>query len=409
MSNKQMEQPLLRKRASVDVVGALLQAAFAVIGLASSILWNQLMLCVAVLTQLFGKPALAKAATSQNCCCAVAMLFLTFGPRLLRWNLSACQRLILCACSYLVMIGLGLVLAQMLRAGEPAEELFLILVAINGLCTGLVQNVAASLSTSVPGASSALLFGESLSPLLAVSIAIMAETLMSKGGVADLHEASFYTIVTAEIFVCIAIVGVAFAWRSDSLSNPEHGTIADALETGGYREEYFWERMHVLFCNSCVALLACCAWVFLLCASPFIAEGLCQEAGCAEILPQRMISIANIAATLGRFLALKVSHAPGAPMLVLESLSLLALGLLIVLPCVWHWVPEMPFSEALVTGLPIAGGITLWSNSLLMRNDHSSQAACGHSIYAPCPVTTEITWLSLQVGSISGTLLAAAL
>ncbi|OLQ00604.1 hypothetical protein AK812_SmicGene16696 [Symbiodinium microadriaticum] len=156
-----------------------------------------LMLCVAVLTQLFGKPALAKAATSQNCCCAVAMLFLTFGPRLLRWNLSACQRLILCACSYLVMIGLGLVLAQMLRAGEPAEELFLssglplriglglvlaqmlragepaeelflILVAINGLCTGLVQNVAASLSTSVPGASSALLFGESLSPLLAV-------------------------------------------------------------------------------------------------------------------------------------------------------------------------------------------------------------------------------------------------
>jgi len=166
--------------------------------------------------------------------------------------------------------------------------------------------------------------------------------------------------------------------------------------------------MSELLCNSIVALLACSIWVFLLCSSPFMAAGICEDTKCAEILPQRMISTANLAATLGRFLGLKVAKTPYMLLLVAESLTLAGSGVAVILASVAS-VATLPMGMALVSGLSMAGGITLWSNFLLMRNDHSAQAACNHSVYMPCHITTEIMWLAIQVGSICGTFGAAAL
>ena len=45
------------------------------------------------------------------------------------------------------------------------------------------------------------------------------------------------------------------------------------------------------------------------CASPYVAEGLCSnDLGCGRLLPRRMISIANVAATGGRFMGLKAQE-----------------------------------------------------------------------------------------------------
>jgi len=368
-----------------------------VIGLASSVLWNQLMLCVTVLTGLFGKPALARAATAQNALCALAMVLLTFGQRLVP-QMDVRSRLTLCAASFVVMLGLGMALASMLHDADAPEHIFLTLVALNGLCTGMAQNLAASLSTMFEGASGALLFGESMSPLVAVAIAACAESL---GQVASL------TLLLAEGFVLGALLAIAWVARAKAAA-PSASSAGQCLCEGGEAREYVLHRFSQLLGNTAVAFFACCIWVFLLCSSPFISEGLCRGSACSN-LPSRMISVANVAATLGRFLGLKVNGRSWLPALVLESLMLLGFGMLVIFASAFAELPAMSFQAALAVALCISGGLTLWSNFLLMRNDHSAQSTCGHSVLLPCHVTTEIMWLSIQVGSITGTRFAAAL
>jgi len=59
-------------------------------------------------------------------------------------------------------------------------------------------------------------------------------------------------------------------------------------------------------------------------------------------------------------------------------------------------------------GTAMAAVVTLWSNFIVMRNDHIAQARCGHSVLAPCQVTSQIMWVALQGGAITGTIAAAA-
>ena len=60
------------------------------------------------------------------------------------------------------------------------------------------------------------------------------------------------------------------------------------------------------------------------------------------------------------------------------------------------------YKHFLLAPLCFSAGLTGWSNFLLMRNDHSAQQTCGHSILLPCHVSTEIMWLSIQVGLPAG-------
>eukprot|EP00913_Durusdinium_trenchii_P007090 g6668.t1 len=178
---------------------------------------------------------------------------------------------------------------------------------------------------------------------------------------------------------------------------------------GGSAREYVLHRIGQLFCNSVVAFFACFVWVFLLCASPYVAGGLCFDLGCGPWLPKAMISAANMAATGGRLVGLKAGTKPWLPALVLESLMLLCLGLFVLFACMGAHLPAVSLPTAVARGLTISAGLTGWSNFLLMRNDHSAQQSCGHSILLPCHVSTEIMWLSIQVGSIAGTSFAASL
>jgi len=404
-----MENPLLHPNLDGKSSTLLVQIAFALIGLASSALWNQLMLCVVVLTELYGKSALAQAATAQNAMCAMAMIILTFGQRLIPTaQMSARYRLFLCACSLLsmIMFSLGFVFASTVYHVEGAKEVFLLIVGLNGLCTGMSQNLAASISTISPGASGALLFGESMSPLVAVAIC----TLTELSRCSSVEQAAAWTLLQAQIFVIAAFVACIFLWYSGAVNGTAAPTIVECVIEGGEAREYVLHRVAQLICNAVVAFCCCCAWVFLLCSSPFIAEGLCgSNELCSTLLPQRMISISNMAATFGRLMGLKVGTQPWLPSLVVEGLMLLCFVLLITFACIGGRLVEASFTTALAMGLSIFGGLTLWSNFLLMRNDHSAQRSCGHSIILPCHVTTEVMWLAIQLGSIAGTCLAASL
>lgn len=77
---------------------------------------------------------------------------------------------------------------------------------------------------------------------------------------------------------------------------------------------------------------------------------------------------------------------------------LLAFGMLVIFACIQGHLLAQSRPAALAMGLSISGGITAWCNFLLMRNDHSGQQSCGHSVLLPCHVTTELMWLAIQLG-----------
>eukprot|EP00438_Fugacium_kawagutii_P021204 Skav201601 [mRNA] locus=scaffold152:827478:836949:+ [translate_table: standard] len=131
MGISEAEKPLLGD-GEVAETSVLVQIAFLIIGLATSVVWNQLMLCVVVLTELFGKSALAKAATAQNAFCAAAMLLLTFGQRLApKAQMSGKGRLLLCTGSLLAMLCFGVLLASLLdEEMAGAQHIFLLIVLL---------------------------------------------------------------------------------------------------------------------------------------------------------------------------------------------------------------------------------------------------------------------------------------
>merc|ERR1711933_667853 len=106
---------------------------------------------------------------------------------------------------------------------------------------------------------------------------------------------------------------------------------------------------------------------------------------------------ANVAALSGRLTGLN-SKGPAIMRLVVESLMLLVMGVFTAWEAVTSRVigSEFPFT-AFNLAISFMAFFVFWSNFLLMRNDHSAQSSCCHSVMLPCPVTTQIMWLSIQL------------
>lgn len=374
---------------------------FAVVGLATSIVWNQLMLCVQALVELFGNSALATAATSQNALCAAAMIAFTVLPLARHYT----SRLRVCMGGFAVMMALGAGFTVAFQYRELPAVAFLLAVAVNGICTGTVQSLAASLSGSYPHAPGALLLGESCASMVAV-----ATSLVVRSFGLEVFTESAVCLVAAQTFLLAALLALAALSGMAPTTTMDADTLGACLTgTNPEYKEYAIRRLGELVGNSVVAFVACMMWVFLLCSTPFMATGLCgSDEECAGALPALVISAANLSAVLGRCLGLRLRNSSAAGLLA-EAALLAGGGLAAVRLCVLSAAPAgglWAFVGPARIGASIGVAITVWSNCLLMRNDHNAQAGCGHSVLAPCPVTTQVTWIAIQLGSIAGTLLA---
>jgi hypothetical protein len=375
---------------------------FGAIGLSTSVLWNQLMLCVEVLVELFGESALSSAASSQNICCALAMACLTLLPFGQTTRLRIGVTLVAVFMMMMLATGLAWALIQTaLHQQYFPQWAFLTAVALNGVCTGASQNLAASLSGEFDSAPRALLLGEAMSPLAAVVISTSVAYLP----LSSQFTASAVTLLVMQIFLVGAIWSLLKLRSLTPKVLPFPDTIGRCMSDGGSAQEYAYRRISELVGNSAVAIVCCAIWVFLLCSTPFIADGLCGgNDDCRSSLPKIMISVANVTAVSGRFLAFNMD---GAKLwCLLTDCSVLCItGLVSVAACVKGLVATDTASP-LVVGVSLSGVLTLWCNLSLMRNDHNAQFSCKHSILMPCPVTTQAIWLAIQTGSIGGTVLA---
>ena len=406
----------------------LLKAGFTFIGLASSILWNTLLLSVSLLIDLYGDSVVSTACLAQNIVCATTMVATTA----MNVHPSRQTMVFICDAAILCMMAIGAVLISCLHMRWLPLPLFCTLVACNGLCTGIVQIFGASLSglfsALSPSVPTALLVGEAASPLAATLISLLVGQ-MALGA----YEATILSLCSPLAFLVLGVVALRVPVRVSAESNAQVKPLHRARSTGGdpnqmvmahpnemlwvkrqtSRTERIWARVVTLTSNALAVFIATGAWCYALCVFPHVATALCvREPGgsaCVGTLTQRMIAASNVAAFAGRIAGGAISRVH-LTTLVLEAFCLATFGGLWAgaaqgnLPSLLAQpLSVLVWPAPLAFGVAGSGAISLWANALLARLSLEAQSRCNHSNLSPCPFTMQISFASLQLGALGGT------
>jgi len=411
-------EPLLldaRLRPSHDLTRGEVNLIFGVLGLSSSVLWNQIMLSTGLLVSLFGEHAISIAATAQNLLCATAMWLLTFAPASVAMKARGSQdhrtrQLMLAVAMVMCMLLLGVALCVSLLLKSLPLWLLIVLVAFDGAATGTAQVVAASLGGMLSGSSSeaagALLLGEAAAPLLTA----LCSALVSLQPV--YHDA--YSSTLATLLLPMAILGLALlALRRLQLANPPGGVPAECktlgIETSSHEgAARISARLRALLPNAlCVGAL-CVTWIFFLCSTPYIAVGMCGATiggDCERDVVGLMIGVSNVAAFIGRLLGGVLPPNLGTSWpLIVETCAVIGLSFGAVLSTE---ALSIPVRNPQAVGGAMSAVLTLWCNALLMRLSAAAQRSAGeaHGILCPCPYTAQVSWVALQTGCVVGAVL----
>lgn len=415
--------PLLSGELTTNITRLL----FAVLGFASSILWNQLLLSVGLLVQLFGDHAIGVAATSQNALCTAAMVVLTFAPHHIAVTARGDDRrersIALCRISVALMLVLGLALTASLLIHRLPLALFVLLVCINGVATGTTQVVSASLGGMLSGrasaANGALLVGEAAAPLLT--------TLMAAGATYAESSDTYLSTVISLILPLVALCAALAALQRLSRDQAQLDTLPSECNTMGTMlsdvssdaQSVLKRRMHQVRSSVVATCAICVVWVFFLSSVPYIADGLCSTdtqvantagdvARCIAHVSPLMVGASNVAAFVGRWGGTFLPV--GTPRVLVREAAVLFVGVgsLTLLAEGPGEVPLVAPLGAATVGLGLSFGLTLWTNVLLMRLSRAGHASADnpHSLKAQCPVAAQMTWVAIQSGCMVGSVLS---
>ena len=409
---------------------------FGVLGLCSSILWNQLLLSVGLLVSLFGESAISYAATAQNLLCAAVMWLLTFAPQSVAMKARGGDQhrdrsIMLAAAAVICMIALGAAICLFLMVRQLPLWLFIVIVAFDGAATGTAQIVGASLGGMLSGSSSdaagALLLGEAAAPLLTA----LCSALSSLNPAHDAYRSTLASLALPMAILALALVALRMLYRA----RPPGGVPLECKTLGitsssAEGASIISSRFRALLPNAACVGALCLLWIFFLCSIPAVAAGLCragpdhadgqangqangqaaQGVGeCLQGVPSLMVGASNVAAFIGRLIGGILP--PGCiPTwgLVLESVIIVVGGFAAILATEAF---EEGVAQPVAFGGAMSAGLTLWCNALLMRLSAAAQSSAGpeHSIMSPCPITAQISWVAIQTGCVCGSALSFVL
>lgn len=462
-------EPLLlgdARRPSKDLTRTQVSFIFCVLGLCSSILWNQLLLSVGLLVELFGDEVISIAATSQNLLCTVVMWVLTFAPASVAMKARGAGdqhrmrqiSLAIMAVACMLCLGAALVVALLVR--RLPLWLLVALVAIDGAATGAAQIVGASLAGMLSGTSSdaagALLLGEAAAPLLT---ALCAALVSLQPALGDAYESTLVALSLPMGVLMLALVALRMLYRS----NPPGGVPLECKTLGIAGSDasgaaLISRRVRALLPNAACVSALCAVWIFLLCSTPTIAAGLCRsgtsssasgdgegmlpsegggeggggellsdpqladERRCVVAVPSLMVGVSNVSAFLGRLIGavlppICVPGLGGRPtsVLAVETIAVVMLSLGAVFAAETLSEGEGGgmggVGDPSVVGGTLSAVVTLWCNALLMRLSSVAQRSAGseHNIMCPCPITAQISWVAIQTGCVGGSALSFVL
>jgi hypothetical protein len=336
------------------------------------------------------------------------MVVLTAWP----YQISHSRKIELSVFALVCMMCLGAVLVVGMLWHTLPAYIFLPIVAIDGVLTGLVQILGSSIAsafpsrrvegevrTSLPGA---VLIGEAASPLLTTAIAAMVR----QTGWAT-FERSALAIAIQMVFLVAAISALFILTKRRVPVSPLMSGKGLAVLVREEDVHVIWKRVRNLYQGSLGVFSAALVWIFLICSFPYVSHGLCGgDVECTTFLPPIMVGSANVAAFVGRVLGNYMLGSCQLWALILETAAFLVLGLLVIYAS--EGLAPVGVSYPLAIAVLMSGGLVLWSNTIIIRLFDDAQTQFQHlkdvcAAKNHCAITSQISWVALQVGSVAGT------
>jgi len=400
-----------------------LQSTFIFLGLSTSVLWNQLLLSSTVLISLFGDSALAHACLAQNLCSALTMIGLTMMPI----DFDQKQQIQISAFCFGGMLLIGGLVVHGFMAETMTFTFFGGLVGILGLLTGLVQlqigSLAGVLSQSrktkatdngdmtVNGGSlsDSVLMGNTASPLVTTAVFMATQHFYvdQATGNVDEFQAANMTLGFAMLALLIGTC-LVLSLLATKLCVPEIVQIGDIYEDGFENQEDAEQTAKLVeYVNKVIrklkhigwaVLVVGIYWIFFFCQLPYIDAGLTVGTNVSpRKLTPLLVATANVAAFCGCFFGQHLSRS----YTILEAYVMALVGISLV-----YFAMKTPVSAPTEVAIMFAFVSIFWCSSLVIRLFARAQATMGHSLDRKCPITSQVTWVALQTGCVTGTLVA---
>jgi F0F1-type ATP synthase membrane subunit c/vacuolar-type H+-ATPase subunit K len=276
-----------------------------------------------------------------------------------------------------------------------------------------MSGLFSKISSSIPGG---LILGEALAPLIAAAISVAVNARVS-----DTYTKAIIPLVFAEFFLLLALIACArlFNYNEPAQRPPPPVTCGTCQAEGGTTKEYVWRRVSEMSLNGFCGFFASAVWVYTMGSMPYMASGLCganvnptaEETQCAVTTPTFTVVASHVFCYIGRQIGTRFASMTERCYMMqtifLECMLLAVFGFYSV-----HWCKTGGFrtEDMLPQAAHLAVGVTTiisgYANMLLIRLSYEAQKQCGHSVMFPCPVTTQITWVTRSFGSIGGVALS---
>ncbi|CAE8594302.1 unnamed protein product [Polarella glacialis] len=403
-------------------------AAFFVLGAASDVTFNALVLCVPYLRQTLGKRVLLEMGICQFAGSTGAMLLLlafaseaVARPRLKRHLVMQ-----LLALGTMMLLNVFVLSCALLGRKLPAFPL-LVLLLLGGISSGTMQSLVAVLAglmtkfTRHDYAAAAQMSGHGFGILLPSALQLML--LAPSSGLVSPALAAGCSAALGVCVLCLA-VGVLrwLQWQASyrtcaaggvaALSGSQEIEDLFANRFAGWLQARFWQLLVV----SAALALNFAFTVYCGQLTPFLPLASASGSSFGAQLPTLLLSITNVCDFAGRWVAARLlrvnSSRPSVVAVLLIGRSAMVVVVTLyakgLLPASANegpgvvWVLAFGYAvNSTLSGL-VSVGLTQFGQEKCMRTGGANMdTATG----LPCPIAAQVMWLASVVGSISGTLI----
>lgn len=424
-------------------------ACFFAVGAGSCITFNSVVMAVAYFREFLGEGVLAKLALAHN-----SALLLSMGSLIVAAskNPSLAVYQIVLRGSLLFAVGFDAVVLQAAWRRQPIHEApLLVAVALNGVATGLVQGLGASLgglfdpysfykgcgAMQLSGAAFGVLV-PTLTQLALIPIAARARTseeLKDASRLGAVVSCAIAAAVGLSATVAVGVLKSTQIWHavaeqclagienecgprppagSEARINPAVDTIGKCINTGSKR--VLWTRLHQMSMVMVAQVVIEFSFVALLLMAP----ALPVRGGSfwQHFLATACLIVANVGSFAGRMTATTsgLGEPSGLARFGRHGRTVLLSALVGFAP-----IPAVAIHVYKHAALSGGGALSAWwllacfalastvIGFTLISLMQLSQRLCNHSMATPCEITAQFIWISLNVGALGGTVLALAM
>lgn len=415
-SEESPNTPLVGKRTPLA-----LKFAFFVLGAASNVAWNGVLLSVSYFQQSLGPSVLSQLGIAQNAANLLVMIWLLYYRSYMAWPMF---RLKVLAVAFIYMICMSLGLLSLVVTNNSISALALyVAISFNGICTGTALALVAQFAGcfekfSLTGGVLALqIVGASFGNLFPVIFQLIFIPITSKAPDDQLPDLG--AEIAGITFCAAALIMIVALWALIRIKNTsefeqvmeeeEEERIEGLRLNGNFKDttlsshpEMVEERMDKLYHSAFMVFVLLTVVCWMLMKTPHISPTKAsRNAFWEQYLGTFLISTGACFTFAGQIFAANVKISSP------TYLYIMTFGYLLFFAFLWFYIEQIPewidihdsLNESIFATFVLAA--LIYGSGVVWLSDYA-QRRVGNSNAEPCPLTGQVIWLSIQAGAVFG-------